>query len=74
MFFYTVYIVSTPISTTSRLRSTGNTIDVYIYQCDSVDTYLEMMGQDGIHMPTILYTSFVKTTEMQDPNFPVTTS
>ena len=38
MFFY---IVLTPISTTSGLRSTGNTrkyhqIDVYIYQCVSV--------------------------------------
>ena len=38
MFFY---IVLTPISTTSGLRSTGNTrkyqqIDVYIYQCESV--------------------------------------
>ena len=37
MFFY---IVLTPISTTSGLRSTGNTrkyhqIDVYIYQCDT---------------------------------------
>ena len=36
-----LYIVLTPISTTSGLRSTGNTrkyqqIDVYIYQCVNV--------------------------------------
>ena len=44
------YIVLTLISTTSRLRSTGNTrkyqqIDVYIYQCDSLFSRLHRRRQ-----------------------------
>ena len=42
---YFFYIVLTPISTPSGLRSTGNTrkymyqqIDVYIYQCETMTT------------------------------------
>ena len=46
MFFY---IVFTPISITSGLRSTGNTrkyqqIDVYINQCEDVAAELQRLG------------------------------